>query len=90
MFPVVEAFRESGLRRREFADRHGLSVPVLDYWRRRFAEEHAGGFVEVRTGSENFSSAEAALELFLPDGTHVRYSGPLAEALLLRIAERAA
>jgi len=91
MFPIIEAFQASQLKRQEFADRHGLPVSVLDYWRRRYEAERSdtpgaegGGFVEVRPGTEPTAS-ESNLEIFLPNGTHVCYNGPDAQALLLRI-----
>lgn len=36
---LVEAFESSGLRRREFCQKHDVAVGTLDFWRKRHQQE---------------------------------------------------
>src|SRR5216683_322929 len=66
---LVDAFESSGLRRREFCQKHGVAVGTLDFWRKRRQErgEVAGHQLEARkvhAGAEVASSGRlVAVEL---------------------------
>ncbi|MGH9440171.1 MAG: IS66 family insertion sequence element accessory protein TnpA [Terriglobia bacterium] len=65
----VAAWKASGLRRREYCRRNGLSLSTLCYWSSRVnGESKAGGFVEVvaRAGVEPPERCEH-IELFVRD-----------------------
>src|SRR5258707_14023281 len=40
---LVDAFESSGLRRREFCQKHDVAVGTLDFWRKRRGEKKGGG-----------------------------------------------
>lgn len=90
MFPIIESSLGTGRTRQQIADEHRISLPVLDYWRRRYrrSNNESGGFEEVSPGRH--SEQGALLEIYLPDGTHLRYSGPEAAAVIRSIVGRAA
>lgn len=68
---IIAAFKESGLSRNEFADRHGLKRSTLVVWMRkeRDRSESPGGpeLIEVTPGPPTLPTA-AAHRLHLPRG----------------------
>jgi len=85
---VVEEFRGSGLTRREFCGRRGITLTTFDYWRRQFRGKPRLVEVEV-------ARAEAAARSFtlrLANGRSIESWWGCGEeelAQLIRIAERA-
>src|SRR5260370_36397515 len=59
---LVDAFESSGLRRREFCQKHDVAVGTLDFWRKRRRQErgvvagHQPGARKVHAGAEVASS----------------------------------
>ena len=67
---LVDAFESSGLRRREFCQKHDVAVGTLDFWRKRRRQErgvvagHQPGARKVHGGAEVASSGRlVAVEL---------------------------
>src|SRR5882757_6446028 len=67
---LVDAFESSGLRRREFCQKHDVAVGTLDFWRKRRRQErgevagHRRGARKVHAGAEMTSSGRlVAVEL---------------------------
>jgi hypothetical protein len=66
---LVDAFEASGLRRREFCQKHGVAVGTLDFWRKRRRQErgtlvgHRLGARKVHAGTEAISGRLVAVEL---------------------------
>ena len=83
MRPLVEAFEAGTERRGAFAERTGIPVSTLDYWRRRCRES---AFVEVHPDTLADGST---FDLTFASGARLSYSGPLDPALLIMLAERA-
>jgi len=48
MEQLVDAFESSGLRRREFCQKHEVAVGTLDFWRRQKREMVAGHRLSAR------------------------------------------
>ena len=70
MEQLVDAFEASGLRRREFCQKHDVAVGTLDFWRKRRRQErgdvagHRRGARKVHAGAEMTSSGRlVAVEL---------------------------
>ncbi len=70
MEQLVDAFESSGLRRREFCQKHDVVVGTLDFWRKRRRQErgvvagHQLGARKVHVGAEVASSGRlVAVEL---------------------------
>jgi hypothetical protein len=85
---IVDEFRASGLRRREFAQQRGIAVTTLDYWRQRIGRKPRLLKVEVARAE----AAARSFTLHLANGRAIESSFPLAEqelARLIRIAESA-
>ncbi len=47
MYPLVEAYGDSEMGMTEFCEEHGLSVGTFSYWRRKYASEQEGHFLEL-------------------------------------------
>lgn len=60
MYALIQAWNESDLTRKEFAQQSGISVSTLDKWRVRFANEPA-------THAQTSDSKPEFIELQLPD-----------------------
>jgi transposase-like protein len=67
---LVDAFESSGLRRREFCQKHDVVVGTLDFWRKRRRQKrgvvagHPVGAPKVHVGAEVASSGRlVAVEL---------------------------
>ena len=82
MRPLVEAFEAGSEHREAFAERTGIPVSTLDYWRPRCRES---AFIEVHPDT----TGESALDLVFANGARLSYSGPLDAALLLMLVDRA-
>ena len=84
---ILREFKNSGLRRREFCQRHGIPLTTLDYWRRRHSRP--ARLVEVEVAPRE-SGAQFAL--VLANGRRIESSWGFADAQLarlIRIAESA-
>ncbi|HYU46397.1 MAG TPA: hypothetical protein VEK84_09495 [Terriglobales bacterium] len=84
---ILQEFKNSGLTRREFCQRHGIPVTTLDYWRRK--QSRPPGLVEVEVAPRE-SAAE--FTLVLANGRRIESSWGFADAqlaVLIRIAESA-
>ena len=84
---VLSAFESSGLTRREFCQRHHLSVSTLDYWRRARARQSQ--LVEVQVAAADHS---ADFTLHLVNGRWIESAWEFADtdlARLIRVAETA-
>ena len=77
---TIEEFENSGLRRREFCQRHRIPVTRLDYWRRVGSRQPRLVEVEV-TASE----PGPGFTLSLSRGRHIESSWSFADAELLRL-----
>lgn len=75
MFPLVEAWQNSGQTQKVFCAEHDISVSVLAYWLRRYCDHHAElsdelvGFVPLHLTD----SPASALEVSLPSGAVLRF-----------------
>lgn len=78
---IVENYAKSGMRRREYCEKHNIPITTLDYWRR--AEKSKLKLVEVEIAEEPQPSAGFAL--VLANGRRVESSWKFAEADLLRL-----
>ena len=90
---VLEALEQSGLPAARFAARHGVGVERIYWWRRRLGRgktpsSRTARFTEVRLAVPT----PAAIEVVLPDGVALRFSGTSrlddAVAVLGRLAAR--
>ncbi len=70
MEQLVDAFEASGLRRREFCQKHDVAVGTLDFWQKRRRQErgevagHRRGARKVHAGAEMGSAGRlVAVEL---------------------------
>ena len=84
---LVAGYEESGLTRRAYCEERGISLPTLDYYRRR--RPAAGGLVAVEVAA---SAMASIMTVVLQNGRRVEVNGDFAEAelaRLLRTVERA-
>lgn len=79
---VMEEFEKSGLARRVFCERRGISVSTLDYWRRELAKKPRWVAVKV-------AEAEPRFALVLANGRRIECTTDEDLAQLIRMAERA-
>jgi len=83
---ILREFKNSGLTRREFCQRHGIPVTTLDYWRKHSRQPR---LVEVEVAPRE-SAAQFAL--VLANGRRIESSWGFVDAQLaglIRIVESA-
>jgi hypothetical protein len=84
---MIEEFRNSGLTRREFCQRHHIAVTALDYWRR--VQSGRARLVEVEVAA---GEPAPGFTLSLANGRRIESGWRFAEAelaRLIRVAEGA-
>jgi hypothetical protein len=81
---LIEEFRSSGLKRREFCQRHGMAVTTLDYWR----HTRKGKPRMVQVAVER-PPADRGFVLVLANGRRIESSWKFAEADLQRLIRSA-
>jgi len=81
----VEAWRHSGLSRPAYCREHGLNYSTFMSWFRleTVAEEAPGRFIALCEGEDRTGE----VEIVLPNGIRIFYSGELSEALLQRLQD---
>ena len=84
MFPVVEAWLQSGLTQKAYSQRHDLPLHILPYWTGRYRnvqqgsivsppELSQGHFIPVSTNKE----MKGGMEIVLPTGVVIRFASPV-------------
>ena len=76
---IVDGFAKSGMRRREYCEKHNIGISTLDYWRR--AQKRKPKLVEVAIETQ----PSAGFTLVLANGRRIESSWKFAEADLLRV-----
>ena len=86
MEQLVDAFEASGLRRREFCQKHAVVVGTLDFWRKRRREEQgaveSGRLVAVELAG---ATSSGRLAVVLPRGRRVEVCEGFDAATLERL-----
>jgi hypothetical protein len=80
---IVEGYAISGMTRREYCEKHGISISTLDYWRRR--QQKKPKLVEVAIETQ----PSGGFALVLTNGRRIESSWRFAEADLLRLIRAA-
>ena len=73
---IVEDYAKSGMTRREYCEKHKISITTLDYWRR--AQKSKPKLVEVAIDTQ----PSAVFVLVLANGLRIESLWKLAEAFL--------
>ena len=81
---IVEGYASSGMTRREYCQKQGISLPTLDYWRRA-QKRRKPRLVEVALDGQ----PPAGFALVLANGRRIETSWGFAEADLLRLIRAA-
>ena len=84
---IVDGFAKSGMRRREYCEKHNIAVTTLDYWRR--AHKSRPKLVEVAIEAIAGQPA-GGFALVLTNGRRIEGSWRFAESdltRLIRVAE---
>jgi hypothetical protein len=69
MFPVVEAWQDSGLSKKAFCEERGIIKSVFLYWCYRYREEKGqGGFVPLTLGATHAFAPGYSIEVQYPNG----------------------
>jgi hypothetical protein len=80
---IVKDFAQSGLTRREYCEKHKISITTLDYWRR--TQKSKPKLVEVAIETQ----PSAGFALVLTNGRRIESSWKFTEADLLRLIRAA-
>ncbi len=74
MYPIVENYLEGKQSQKSICDSASISVPVFQYWLKKYRAEHSqdeeNGFVEVEVQT-NLKIPTSSLTIYLPSGTRV-------------------
>jgi hypothetical protein len=81
---LLEGYPASGLTRREYSDRAGISVATLDYYRRRQTQKEKGRLVKVVVKAEPADS-QSSFTLVLANGRRIESGWRYGEAELARL-----
>ena len=81
---IVEGFAQSGMTRREYCQKHNLSVTTFDYWRQ--IRKRKPRLVEVALKE---TPSAAGFALVLGNGRRIESGWGFAEADLLRLIRAA-
>lgn len=81
---IVEGYIASGMTRREYCEKHGISITTLDYWRRRLTDSVK--LIEVAVEPQQ---AGLGFALVLANGRRIESSWKFVEADLLRLIRAA-
>jgi hypothetical protein len=76
---IVEDFTRSGMTRREYCEKHKISMTTLDYW--RHAQKGKSRLVEIAVETQ----PDTGFVLVLANGRRIESSWKFAEADLLRL-----
>jgi hypothetical protein len=69
MFPVVEAWQQSGLSKKSFCEEQGIIKYVFLYWVRKYRDEHEpDGFVPLTSGGALSLMQNYSIEIHYPNG----------------------
>jgi hypothetical protein len=69
MFPVVEAWQNSGQSKTSFCEERGIIKSVFFYWCKKYMEEHEqGGFVPLNLGTSQAFAQGHSIEIQYPNG----------------------
>ena len=85
---IVEGYARSGMRRREYCEKHGIAITTLDYWRRA----HKGKPRLVQVKVAGVEATARSFTLRLANGRSIDCCWRFDEeelARLIRVAERA-
>lgn len=71
MFPIVEAWRDSGLSKRAFCEERGIEKSAFSYWSKRYKEgNHTGGFIPISFNGPD--EDKQFIEIQYPNGIVLR------------------
>jgi hypothetical protein len=76
---IVDGFAKSGMKRREYCEKHNIPITTFDYWRR--ARKRKPKLLEVAIETQ----PSAGFALILANGRRIESSWKFAEAELLRL-----
>ena len=76
---IVDGFAKSGMKRREYCQKHNIGISTLDYWRR--ARKRKPKLVEVAIETQ----PSAGFTLVLGNGRRIESSWKFTEVELLRL-----
>jgi len=76
---IVDDFAKSGMRRREYCEKHNIPLTTLDYWRR--AQKRKPKLVEVTIETQPI----AGFTLVLGNGRRIESSWKFTDVELLRL-----
>ena len=77
---IVDGFAKSGMKRREYCEKHNIPITTFDYWRRA-QKKRKPRLVEVAIETQ----PTAGFALVLANGRRIESSWNFAEAELLRL-----
>lgn len=89
IYPIVQEWLETGERKKDLCQRHGIQIYILDYWLRKYkSEKHPptnapSNFIPIHVADTPISPALQSdkIEISYPDGTAIRlpFNYPVAQ-----------
>lgn len=87
MMAMIEQWKTSGMRQKDFYQQHNIPAHVFYYWHKRYRVEHSQQ--EILSPSGPFVQLHPAvpvptnnIELLLPDGTRILFHEPVSAQYL--------
>ena len=73
MFPIVEAWRDSGLSKKAFCEERGIVKSIFYYWYKKYREENvSGGFIPLLPEASQALAPGHTIEIQYPNGVLLR------------------
>lgn len=85
MYPLVEAYLQSGQKQKAFCAAHILPEGVFNYWLSKFRRSQSpssAAFVEIAPAAP---MGNAVLEIDFPDGVRLRFFAPVSPTYLAQL-----
>ncbi len=74
MYPIIKNYLEGNISQSSICDSAGISVPVLQYWLKKYRSEHSleteSGFAELEVET-TVKVTTSSLTIYLPSGARV-------------------
>ncbi len=84
MFSLIEVWKKSGMRRKDFCAEKDIALPKFQYWMKKYTQQQGatGDFVPVKLTGRGTSSPAGAMEIQWPDGRRLVFHTPVEASFL--------
>jgi hypothetical protein len=84
MFSLIEVWKKSGMRQKDFCAEKDIALPKFQYWMKKYTLQHeaTGDFTPVKLTGSGVASPAGAMEIHWPDGRRLVFHTPVEASFL--------